>query len=126
MQYVEPRRSLPDRIARRLLQLDGVEPRALMPMRGSLMISAVRCVLTYAILPVGLPLVGLSGAVGRPVSITLSLVAAVLAVVSLRRVWQADWSHRWAYTAFSTAVLVLLTIVVVVDVRALLGPAALG
>lgn len=114
----EPR-SAADRIARQLLRLENVAPRALMPMRGSLLISAVRCVLSYAILPAVAPLVGLSGAVSRPVAIGLSATAMVLAVVSLRRVWAADWNYRWAYTAFSLVVLALLSMVIVIDIRAL-------
>jgi hypothetical protein len=116
----EPR-SVADRVARQLLRLEDVAPRALFPMKGSLLISAVRCVITYAILPALAPLVGLSGAVSRPVAIVLSAAAIVLAVVSLRRVWAADWNYRWAYTAFSLTVLVLLSMTVVIDVWALLA-----
>lgn len=108
-----------DRIARQVLRLERAAPRALIPMRGSLLISAVRCVLSYAILPALAPLIGLSGVVSRPVSILLSATAVVLAVVSLRRVWAADWNHRWAYTAFSLVVLTLLSMVIVIDLRAL-------
>jgi hypothetical protein len=113
-------RSPADRVARQLLRLERAAPRALIPMRGSLLISAVRCVLSYAILPALAPLVGLSGAVSRPVSIVLSAAAVVLAIVSLRRVWAADWNYRWAYTAFSLLVLALLGMVIVIDVRALM------
>lgn len=116
-----PPRSPADRIARQLLRLENAAPRALIPIKGSLLISAVRCVLAYAILPAAAPLVGLSGALSRPVSIALSATAVVLAVVSLRRVWAADWNHRWAYTAFSLIVLALLSMVIVIDIRALLA-----
>lgn len=114
------RRSLPDQLARQLLRLEGTAPRSLIPLRGSLFVSAVRCVISYAILPVLAPLVGVSGMVARPVSIALSTAAAVLAVVSLRRVWAADWSYRWTYTGFSIVILTLLAIVILIDVRALM------
>jgi hypothetical protein len=109
------------RIARQLLRLDGVEPRALFPLKGSLAISAIRCVLTYAIIPAAAPLISWLGVLARPLSIALSAVATVMAVVSLRRVWAADWTYRWAYTAFILVVLVLLAVVIAVDVNFLLG-----
>jgi hypothetical protein len=112
-------RSAADRIARQVLRLDGVEPKALMSLKGSLLISAVRCVIVYALVPALAPLLGASGALATPVSLLMSLVAAVLAVHSLRRVWLADWTHRWAYTAFIGLVLAALTLVIVLDVRTL-------
>jgi hypothetical protein len=116
---VRDARSVPDRVARQLLRLEDVAPRALMPVKGSLFISAARCVLTYAIIPAAVPVLGISGVMARPLSIVLSALAAILAIVSLRRVWMADWNHRWAYTAFTATVVALLVSVVLIDVRAL-------
>lgn len=114
-------RSVADRIARRVLRVEGAEPRALMPLKGSLVISAVRCVITYAVIPALAPLVTGIGVLATPLSILLSLVASVMAVVSLRRVWLADWSGRWGYTAFVAVVLILLAVVVAFDVQRLLA-----
>jgi prepilin signal peptidase PulO-like enzyme (type II secretory pathway) len=116
-----PPRSAADRLARQLLRVDQAEPRALMPLKGSLVISAVRCVITYAIIPALAPVLTGLGGLAAPIAIVLSLVAGVMAVVSLRRVWLADWSRRWAYTAFILVVLALLATTVVFDVRTLLG-----
>jgi hypothetical protein len=116
-----PPRSAADRLARQLLRVDQAEPRALMPLKGSLVISAVRCVITYAIIPALAPVLTGLGGLAAPIAIALSLVAGVMAVVSLRRVWLADWSRRWAYTAFILVVLALLATTVVFDVRPLLG-----
>jgi hypothetical protein len=122
MSTVEARpRSAADRIARRVLRVEDAEPRALMPLKGSLIISAVRCVITYALVPALVPLISGLGVLATPLSLTLSLVAAAMAVVSLRRVWLADWSGRWGYTAFIGVVLVVLAIVIAFDVRALLA-----
>jgi hypothetical protein len=114
-------RSAADRIARSLLRVEGAEPRALMPLKGSLVVSAVRCVITYAVIPALAPVITGLGVVANPLSLALSLVAAVMAVVSLRRVWLADWSGRWGYTAFVAIVLLLLAVVIAFDVRALLS-----
>ena len=113
-------RSAADRLARRVLRVENAAPKALMPLKGSLVISAVRCVITYALVPALVPVISGLGLVATPLSLTLSLVAAVMAVVSLRRVWLADWSGRWGYTAFIGVVLAVLTVVIAIDVRTLL------
>lgn len=114
-------RSVPDRIARQLLRLEESAPRALVPIKGSLLISGIRCTLSYIVLPALAPLIGFYDWVGRPISILLTLTAIVLALMSLRRIWAADWKYRWPYTAFSVVVLTLLCIVIVVDVRGLMA-----
>lgn len=104
-----------------MLLVEGADPKALMDLKGSLVISAIRCVLTYAIIPAMTPLISWSGAVATPVAIVLTLLAMGLAINSLRRVWLADWTYRWSYTAFIGLVLLLLGITLVFDVRSLLG-----
>lgn len=122
MSSVEARpRSAADRIARRVLRVEDAEPRALMPLKGSLIISAVRCVITYALVPALVPIISGLGVLATPLSLTLSVVAAVMAVISLRRVWLADWSGRWGYTVFIGVVLAVLAVVIAFDVRALLA-----
>jgi prepilin signal peptidase PulO-like enzyme (type II secretory pathway) len=115
-----PPRSAADRLARQLLRVEQAEPRALMPLKGSLVISAVRCVITYAIIPAMAPVLTGLGGLAAPIALVLSLVAAVMAIVSLRRVWLADWSRRWGYTIFIGIVLVLLGVTMVFDLRTIL------
>lgn len=112
-------RSFADRAARWLLRVEGAEPRALMPLKGSLMMSAVRCLVTYVAIPVLLPVISWLGPLAAPLSLVLSLVAMVMAVVALRRVWLADWAGRWPYTVFVAVVVVVLTLLVATDVRTL-------
>lgn len=114
-------RSPLDRVVRQALLIQDASPRAMFELRGSLVLSAVRCVLTYAIVPLVVPLIGWAGVLAAPLSLALSAVAIVLAVTSLRRVWWADYRHRWPYTAFIVAAVTLLTIVIVGDVRTILG-----
>jgi prepilin signal peptidase PulO-like enzyme (type II secretory pathway) len=115
-----PPRSAAERLARQLLRVDQAEPRALMPLKGSLAISAVRCVITYAVIPALAPVITGLGGLAAPLALLLSLVAAVMAIVSLRRVWLADWSYRWAYTGFIVVVLVLLAVTMAFDLRTIL------
>ena len=108
-----------DRIARRLLRIEDAAPRSLISLRGSLVIAAIRCVLTYAVLPALAPAIGWLGVVATPLAVVLSLAAIVLSIVSLRRVWLADFRHRWPYTAFIVLVLAALIAVLASDVRTL-------
>ncbi|GGI09277.1 hypothetical protein [Egicoccus halophilus] len=118
----QPRqRSSAERIARAVLRVENTEPRALMPMKGSLVLSAIRCVITYVLIPALAPLISGINVLATPLSLLLSAVAGVMAVVSLRRVWMADWSGKWGYTAFAVVVLVLIVVVMAFDVGRLLA-----
>lgn len=110
-----------DELARRVLGLRDAEPRALMDLQGSLVVSAVRCILTYVIIPVLLPLAAWADVVATPLDLVLSVAAVLLATRSLRRVWQANWNHRWAYTGFIAMVVVLLGISIAIDIATLSG-----
>ena len=78
--------------------------------RISVVVSAVRCVVTYVAVPVLVPILSLSGRVAAPIGLVLCAVAAVTGVISLRRFWRADHPHRWTYTAFITVVFLILTV----------------
>jgi hypothetical protein len=114
-------RSAVDRIVRQLLLIGDASPRALFDLKGSMLIAGVRCTITYIIIPFGAPVIAWLGVLGTPLSLALSVVAIGMAISSLRRVWMADYRHRWPYTAFIVVAVVLLAIVVVGDVRTLLS-----
>lgn len=110
-----------DRLARRILRIEDEAPGALFPMRGSLVLSAVRCLITYVAIPLLVPVFGWLTPIAAPVSLVLTVVAGAMAITSLRRVWAAHWDGRWGYTAFAVAVLAALAGLLVFDLRALLG-----
>jgi hypothetical protein len=110
-----------DRFVRQVLLIEDAAPQALFDLRGSLVLSAIRCVITYALVPLLVPVISWAGVLATPVSIALALTAIVLAVRSLRRVWLADYRHRWAYTAFIAVAFGLLVTVIAIDVRTLLA-----
>ena len=112
-------RSPLDGVVRWVLRVEDAEPAALLSMRGSLLLSAVRCLVTYVALPVVIPLVGWLAGVATSLTLTLSVAAVALAVNNLRRVWAADWAGRWGYLVFSLLVLGVLVALMVADVRAL-------
>jgi hypothetical protein len=108
-----------DRWMRRVLSVDEVDLRsgagAHRTFRVSVVVSAVRCVVTYVAVPVLLPLLSLSGWVAAPIGLALCVVAAVSGVISLRRFWRADHAHRWTYTAFIAVVMAILTVATVTE-----------
>ncbi|HET9444200.1 MAG TPA: hypothetical protein VFO65_12800 [Acidimicrobiales bacterium] len=86
---------------------------------ASILVSTVRCLLTYVVLPVLKPVVDLSGGVGPALGLLLGLVSSVAIVVSMRRFWAAGHRWRWGYTAVGGGILVLLIVQAVGDVARL-------
>jgi len=121
LQPTTARRSTLDRVVRQLLLIGDSSPRALFDLKGSMLLAGVRCTLTYLVIPLGAPVLGWLGVLATPLSLLMSIVAIGLAVSSLRRVWMADYRHRWPYTAFIVTAVALLVVVVVGDVRTLLA-----
>ena len=108
-----------DRWMRDVLRIPGIDlssgEGAHHAFRISVVISALRCLITYVVIPVLVPLLSLAGWVAAPVGLALCAVAAVNGVLSVRRFWRADHPHRWTYTAFIGVVFVILTISVTTE-----------
>jgi len=112
-----------DAFMRRLLRLPaGADPgrTAEKAFGTSLLISTVRCLLTYVLLPLLKPVIDLSGGVGPVVGLVLAAVSSTAIVFSMRRFWRANHRFRWAYTVLGGGILVLLAIQAVGDIAALL------
>ena len=86
---------------------------------ASILVSTVRCLLTYVVLPLLKPVVDLSGGVGPVLGLVLGAVSTVAILASMRRFWAADHRLRWGYTVIGGAILVLLAVQAVGDVAAL-------
>ncbi len=112
-----------DAFMRRLLRVrtgEATREAAQKAFSTSILLSTVRCLLTYVILPLLKPVVDLSGGVGPVLGLVIGTVSAVAIVMSMRRFWAADHKWRWAYTAVGGAILALLLGQAVGDVAALL------
>lgn len=123
-----PERSDADRAMRRLLRLPVDGPKASIfgaqaegAFQKSIAISAIRCLITYVLLPVLRPIVDLSGGVGPVVGLVVGTVSMVAIAFSVRRFFAADHKYRWPYTVVGGGIFVLLIWQSVVDVQALLG-----
>jgi hypothetical protein len=86
----------------------------------ALVVSGVRCTITYLLIPILAPFVALLGTLRAPLGLALSAVAMVMAIVGVRRFWIADHRSRWLYTGFIGAVLLLLIAAMVIDVMTML------
>ena len=87
----------------------------------SMVISGIRCVLAYLILPFVTPFIGLAPGVGAGFGLGIGLVAIAANLFSIRRFWRAD--HRWKMpvTAIHVAVIALLVVLAIRDVAELVG-----
>lgn len=87
----------------------------------SIAVSAVRCLLTYIVLPFVAPALGLAAGVGPALGIPIGLVAIAANVMTIRRFWAADHRWRWGYSAISLSVIALLVVLLVHDAAVLTG-----
>ncbi len=86
----------------------------------SLLISMVRCLLTYIVLPFLAPIFGVAAGVTPVVGLVVGLVAIAANVASVRRFWRADHRYRWHYTALASVVVAALVWLVIADLVELL------
>ncbi len=97
------------------------EPEAERVFSKSVVISGIRCVLTYVIFPFVAPLVGLTASTGAVVGVIIGTVAIVFNVLSIRRFFKADHPYKWWASALNAAVIILLVVLFFIDSQTLLG-----
>jgi hypothetical protein len=81
----------------------------------SMVLSGLRCLLSYVIFPFVLPAIGAAAAVGPAIGIPVGLLALVFDAMGIRRFWLADHRYRWQMSAIYLAVMCLVSYLVVVD-----------
>jgi len=109
---------------RRLLRVgDIVDKNAILGARRStttaIVVSGIRCIITYLLIPILAPVIGISDAASVPVTIALSALAVVMGISGVRRFWIADHRARWAYTIFIAVIVALLLVGITVDLASL-------
>ena len=85
----------------------------------SMVISGVRCGLTYVILPFLAALVGIGSGVGPWLGLLLGGVAIGANLLSINRFWGGNRKWKWPMTVINVSVIALLLFLVVGDVREL-------
>jgi hypothetical protein len=86
----------------------------------SILISATRCLLTYVLLPIVAPVIGVATGIGPAVGIPLGMVAMCFDVLAVRRFWLADHEYRWICTAVYSVIIGFLLFLMVHDIVHLL------
>ncbi len=88
---------------------------------ASIFLSALRCLLSYIVLPVVLPAVGLAHGVGPAIGIPIGVLALTFDYLGIRRFWLADHRQRWAFTALYAVVGTMVLTLVIVDLVDAIG-----
>ncbi|MEZ5379374.1 MAG: hypothetical protein R2733_22935 [Acidimicrobiales bacterium] len=108
-----------DAFMKKFLRVDQAQPatqaEAQSAFQKSILVSSVRCLLTYIFFPFVAPAIGLAASVGRPLGIAISLVAMVSITISMRRFWRSNHPKRWHYTVLGGAVFLFLVYSLVFD-----------
>jgi hypothetical protein len=111
------RRPVADRAVRKVLRVPEAKP---VPEEGAhrifrvgILLSALRCLLTYIFLPILAPLLGVADGVGPAIGIPLAVVALSFDVMGVRRFWLADHRWRWQMTGIYLAVMILVVALLV-------------
>ncbi len=120
-----PHRSRADLFMRRLLRIHerpaGVTSRdAYSAFQKSMLISAVRCTLTYVVFPIALPLLHLASGVGPAIGLVIGVFAIVCDVFTIRRFFAVDHRFRWHFTVVALSVITLLWVLLIQDILSLL------
>ena len=86
----------------------------------SVLVSAVRCTLAYVVFPWLLPAFGLASGVGPALGLVIGPIAIAFNLASIRRFHASDHRWKWQITAVNVAVIALLAVLLVMDVREVL------
>jgi hypothetical protein len=84
-----------------------------------LLLAAVRCTLQYVLVPIVLPLIGISGVLGSWVNLLAEVVALGVIIYNIRRLWNTNWRER--YLAMSAVMIIVIGLSVYPDIRYLNG-----
>lgn len=117
--------SAADRFMRKLLRVSTTDKKAVgdahKAFRASLLVSAIRCLITYLVVPIAVPLISFAGVFAAPIGIALCIVAVVNGIHSVRRFWISDHRMKWLYTWFMAVVFLVLGVALYADISRLLG-----
>ena len=82
----------------------------------SIALSATRCLLSYLVLPIVLPFLGLAKGFGPLIAIPIGVLALTFDVFGIRRFWLADHHQKWLFSAIYAGVGTMVLILLIVDI----------
>jgi len=83
----------------------------------SMLVSGIRCGLTYVILPFFAPLIGISSGVGPWLGLSLGTVAIAANILSVTRFWSGNRRWKVPMAVINVSVILLLLVLVAGDLR---------
>ncbi len=121
-----PQRSRADVLVRQLLRVPehhqgGAPAGAVRAFRKSMVISTIRCTLTYLVFPFVLPALGLVAGTGVVIGLVIGIIAMVCDVFAIRRFFAVDHKWRWRFSAIAVAVMCLLAVLLIQDIVDIAG-----
>jgi hypothetical protein len=119
-------RSRADLFVRRLLRIQErphhiSEAQANATFQKSMVISGIRCTLTYVIFPIVLPLLSIAKGVGLAIGVVIGTFAIVCDVFTIRRFFAADHRYRWHFSAIALGIITLLFVLLAEDIIGLVS-----
>ena len=87
----------------------------------SVMISGVRCLFAYILLPWVLPALGIAGDWGPWLGLIVGPIAIVFNVLSIRRFQRSGHTWRWPITAINVTIIIMLVVLMAKDIASLLS-----
>ena len=87
----------------------------------SMVISGIRCTLSYVVFPWLLPLLGVAGGITAGLGLPIGLVAIFFNIWSIRRFWKSNHNLKWIVAGINVSVIILLLILVAIDISELLS-----
>jgi len=85
----------------------------------ALVITGVRCILQYALLPFVLPLLGVAGAFSVPITTVFTIVSISSSIYSIRRLFRVNYRHKWAYALVAVTAIVIAVSFLMLDAAAM-------
>lgn len=87
----------------------------------SIALSAIRCLLSYVVLPIIVPAIGGAASVPPSVGLPIAVVALVFDVIAVRRFWASSHPWRWPITFVYAVVMSLVLALLVGDIIGLVS-----
>ncbi len=108
------------RFLRLPLEREGTSAEAQSAFQKSILISSIRCTLTYVFFPFIAPTIGFFANFSSVVGIIVSMIAIMSISFSMRRFWGSRHPHRWTYTVLGGLMFCFLLYLLVRDLSGLL------
>ena len=87
----------------------------------SVVVSGIRCLLTYILFPWVLPAIGIAKGVGPGIGLVVGVVAIGFNVASIRRFWISNHRWKWPISLLNGSVIVLLLVLIAIDLGNVFG-----